>query len=195
MEISERLEKFKEPLNNIVSPEIKAYAKKVIEFLPDYFFEIPASSTGKYHPEYSLGEGGLMRHVLGAIRIAIELFRMGSAGFTQEDKDLMIVALIAHDGWKSGIVQTKYTVTEHPLLAVQALSSNEELMSMLPEEKTTFIFDCIKTHMGRWNKDYKTDEVVLETPVTKYQRFVHMADYLASRKCLIVDFDVVLSKD
>ena len=28
--------------------------KKLISYLPDYFFEIPASSTGKYHPKYAI---------------------------------------------------------------------------------------------------------------------------------------------
>ena len=193
MEVSEKLEKFKEPLSYIKSSENKAFAEKVIETLPDYFFEIPASSTGKYHPAYSLGEGGLLRHTLSAIRIAIELFRLEMWGFKNEDRDLIIIALIAHDGWKSGLVQTQYSVTEHPLLSVKALSSNEVLMAMLPKEKTDFIFDCIKTHMGQWVEDYKTKEVVLEKPSNKHQRFVHFCDYLASRKCLIMDFDIPLS--
>ena len=46
----------------------------------------------------------------------------------------------------------------------------------------------LKTHMGSWTKDYNGEEV-LEAPKTKYQNFVHMCDYLASRKCLLVPFD------
>ena len=42
--------------------------------------------------------------------------------------------------------------------------------------------------MGPWNKDYNGEEV-LEKPHTKYQNFVHMCDYLASRKVLNVEFD------
>lgn len=48
--------------------------------------------------------------------------------------------------------------------------------------------DVIKTHMGIWTKDYNGNEV-LEAPKTKYQNFVHMCDFLASRKCLLVPFD------
>ena len=47
---------------------------------------------------------------------------------------------------------------------------------------------AIKTHMGPWTTDYSGNEV-LERPQTKYQNFVHMCDYLASRKCILVPFD------
>ena len=30
---------------------------------------------------------------------------------------------------------------------------------------------------------------ILEKPRTKYQNFVHMCDYLASRKCILLPFD------
>ena len=41
--------------------------------------------------------------------------------------------------------------------------------------------------MGPWTKDYKGNEV-LPKPVNKYQKFVHMCDYLASRKFLNINF-------
>ena len=42
--------------------------------------------------------------------------------------------------------------------------------------------------MGAWNKDFDGNEV-LPIPRTKYQSFVHMCDYLASRKFINVEFD------
>ena len=42
--------------------------------------------------------------------------------------------------------------------------------------------------MGVWTKDYNGVEV-LEVPKTKYQNFVHMCDYLASKKFLNIPFD------
>ena len=55
-------------------------------------------------------------------------------------------------------------------------------------EDAVFLKEVIKTHMGPWNVDYNGNEV-LEKPQNKYQTFVHMCDYLASRKCLLVPFD------
>ena len=58
----------------------------------------------------------------------------------------------------------------------------------LNEEDAQFISEIIKTHMGPYTRDYNGDEI-LETPKTKYQSFVHMCDYLASRKFLEIRFD------
>ena len=38
---------------------IRETTEKIITELPDYFFRTAASSTGKYHPKYALGDGGL----------------------------------------------------------------------------------------------------------------------------------------
>ena len=58
----------------------------------------------------------------------------------------------------------------------------------LEMEEIEFVCDAIKTHMGPWTTDYDGVEV-LEKPKTKYQNFVHMCDFLASRKFLEVPFD------
>lgn len=159
------------------------------KLLPDYFYEVPASSTGKYHPSYSLGEGGLLRHSKAAMRIGYELLQDPSIGdkYTSDEKDLMLMALLIHDGLKSGNPQEKYTRFDHPILMADYLMDCEESLGLEVEE-IEFLGDVIKTHMGVWTTDYNGNEV-LEKPKTKYQNFVHMCDYLASRKCLLVPFD------
>ncbi|MDD6263530.1 MAG: HD domain-containing protein [bacterium] len=181
--------KFSKELEYIKSEKIKNACQKMIELLPDYFFEVPASSTGKYHPEYALGEGGLLRHTKAAVRIAYELLNDPCIGdkYTQDEKDLMIMALILHDGLKSGLNHEKYTRFDHPILIADYIMDNEEELGLGVEE-IEFLCDAVKTHMGSWTTDYNGVEV-LEKPKTKYQNFVHMCDYLASRKCLLVPFD------
>ena len=65
-------EQFKKELNYINNSRIKKSLIIMINKLPDYFFEVPASSTGKYHPKFALGEGGLVRHTKVAVRLAHE---------------------------------------------------------------------------------------------------------------------------
>ena len=48
----------------------------------------------------------------------------------------------------------------------------------------------ISSHMGIWNKDFNDNEV-LPIPKDKYERFVHMCDYLSSKKFINVEFDDV----
>ena len=176
-------------LNYIKSSRIKKACEEMVKLLPDYFFEIPASSTGKYHPEYALGEGGLLRHTKAAVRIAVELLSdpLISNKYKPDEQDLMIMGLILHDGLKLGLEREKYTRFDHPILMADYIIDNEEKLDLEVEE-IEFLTDVIKTHMGIWTTDYNGVEV-LEKPVTKYQNFVHMCDYLASRKCLLLPFD------
>ncbi len=181
--------KFSRELEYINSDKVKKACQEMIKLLPDYFFEIPASSTGKYHPEYALGEGGLLRHSKAAARIGHELLEDPSIGdkYTALEKDLMIMALMLHDGLKNGLTHEKYTRFDHPILMADYIMDNEDKLDLdIPEIE--FICDVIKTHMGNWTTDYNGVEV-LEKPKTKYQNFVHMCDYLASRKCILLPFD------
>lgn len=163
--------------------------KYLISQLPDYFFEIPASSTGKYHPKYTLGDRGLVRHTKGAVRIAYELLSNPTIGdkYTTREKDLMIMSLIIHDGLKSGKEKSKYTKVEHPLLVCDFIKDHMDNLS-LEDDDIDFMCEVISSHMGPWNKDFDGNEV-LPVPKTKYQNFVHMCDYLASRKALLFEFD------
>lgn len=184
-----REEIFKIELGYIKSERIRNACIEMLKVLPEYFFEIEASSTGKYHPNYALGNAGLVRHTKAAVRIAYELLGDACIGdkYTQDEKDLMIMALILHDGVKSGVPKEKYTRFDHPIMMGQMIMDNEDNMELEMEE-IEFLDDAIKTHMGPWTTDYNGVEV-LERPKTKYQNFVHMCDFLASRKFLEVPFD------
>lgn len=181
--------KFEKELSYFKIDKVRKACIATLKLLPEYFFEVPASSTGKYHPEYALGDGGLLRHSKAAMRIGYELLSNPAIGdkYTEKEKDLMLMALLIHDGLKSGNPKEKYTRFDHPLLMADFLMDNEEALGLEVEE-IEFLGDVIKTHMGVWTKDYNGVEV-LEKPQTKYQNFVHMCDYLASRKCILVPFD------
>ena len=109
-------EPFKTELSYIKNDNNKENGNILINMLPDYFYEVPASSTGKYHPEFSLGTGGLVRHVKFAVRLAKDLLDNQCIGdkYTDNEKDIMIFTLILHDGLKSGLVYNRYTKAEHP---------------------------------------------------------------------------------
>lgn len=180
---------FYDEINYIKDESLRKSLGKLIELLPNYFFKEPAASTGKYHPKYAQGEGGLLRHTKAAVRIGYELLQDLSISkkYTDHEKDLMLIALLLHDGFKKGLVEERYTRFDHPLIAAKIILDNASEVG-LSKEDATFISDAIKTHMGDYTVDYSGNEV-LEKPHTKYQNFVHMCDFLASRKCLILPFD------
>ena len=122
---------FKKEYSYIKDINIKKDLKYLVSILPDYFFEIPASSTGKYHPSFSLGDGGLVRHTKVAVRIAHELLITETFGqaFTEHEKDLIIMALVLHDGVKCGIPESKFTRADHPLLFSKLIMENKDKLS------------------------------------------------------------------
>lgn len=182
-------EYFTKELSCIKSDKVKKALIHMIRCLPDYFFMVAASSTGKYHPKYALGEGGLLRHTKAAFRIGYELLSDPLIGdkYTDMEKDLMLMGLLLHDGLKHGREESKYVLFNHPILMADYIEEQKDQLELSDQERE-FVKDVIKTHMGSWTKDYQGIEV-LEKPKTKYQNFVHMCDYLASRKCILLPFD------
>ena len=158
----------------------------LIELLPDYFFKIPASSTGKYHPKFASTEHGLVKHTKVAVRIAYDLFET-SETFTDKEKDIIIMALIMHDGLKKGLKEEEYTRFDHPLLVSKLIMEHSKELKMNIDD-VRLMCQMIESHMGKWNTN-KYSKVVLPIPNNKYERFVHMCDYLASRSYLNVKFD------
>ena len=187
--MSKKTDSFKTEVNYIKNEKYKKAANELIDLLPDYFFQVAASSTGKYHPAFSLGEGGLLRHTKALVRIGIELMNNESLNhnFTDDEKDLLIISMIMHDGLKHGLTESKYTKFEHPLIVCDYIKDNKDKLS-LSDDEIKFITKAISSHMGQWNTSPYSD-VVLPLPKDKYQRFVHMCDYLASRKFLDIKFN------
>ena len=92
-----------------------------------------------------------------------------------------------HDGLKSGLIKQKYTQVDHPLLVSNYIKDNKEKLS-LTDNEILALTNMIESHMGIWNKDFNGNEV-LPIPVNKYQKFVHMCDFLASKKFIEVKFN------
>ena len=127
----DKVKTFEKELEYIVDDNIKESAKTMIELLPDYFFHEAASSTGKYHPSYALGDGGLVRHTKAAVRVAYELLSDPAIGdkYTRSEKDVVIMSLILHDGLKRGLKEEKYTRFDHPILMANYVLENKDKLS------------------------------------------------------------------
>ncbi|MCI5521776.1 MAG: hypothetical protein MR411_04145 [Tenericutes bacterium] len=180
---------FNNELELIKNDRLRRSCEVLLNELPDYFYEIPASSTGKYHPKFALGEGGLVRHTKVAVRIAYEIIKTQSIGnvFTDDEKDLILISLMLHDGLKEGFPKEKYTKFDHPILAANFVKDKANLTELTSEE-VKLISTNISSHMGEWNKSDYSD-ITLPLPKNKYQKMVHMCDLLASRKFINVEFD------
>ena len=190
---------FNTELNYINDDTIRESAKYLLDRLPDYFYVMPASTSGRFHPQFSLGEGGLVRHTKAAVRIAVELFKnniFNTFEYGEHTQDLIIMALLLHDGFKQGNIDTGHTAFDHPLLSAEFIFSNIRNLPM-NQIDTLQVRRLVASHMGPWNTD-KTGKKVLPIPRRDDEIFVHLCDYLASRNFLnvcFIDNEIVDSVD
>lgn len=187
-------ELLKEYFDSIQDENVKKFMEQCIETIPEYWYTVPASSTGKYHPNYALGNGGLMRHTIALLRFFNRLVRntMYGSPFTNREMDLLRVACLMHDSRKSGSDEdfaiSKYTKFDHPILAANVVRSIET--EYITVEEKEMIANAIESHMGQWNVDtYGKSKVELPLPTNKYQKIVHLVDYLAAQRGIEVMFD------
>lgn len=184
---------FTEELEFIRDEKLRDFIQFCLESAPNFFYEMPASTTGKYHPSYSLGVGGLVRHTKAAVKIAVDLLNLQqNAELKERSGDLIISALILHDVHKKESENSIYTAFEHPLLASafvrkKAIAAHLDLDSPKLYQDVLFMCSMIESHMGQWNTD-RQGMVVMPLPETEEAKFVHTCDYLASRKYLEVKF-------
>lgn len=215
MTLSERVHLFQPELSYFSNDIIREFAIECLGHLPEYFFHVPASSTGKYHPSYALGEGGLVRHTKAAMNI---LYSLHQSGILQYDAnqynldydqlgDACLLALLLHDGFKSGYPDDYsspqpsgkgYTVHEHPIIASEFV--REQISAFMENydigaDDLTIIEEAIAaiaSHMGKWTIS-KFSRVILPSPdVGDWgAKVVHICDLLASRKMLEFNFSAV----
>lgn len=185
----DRIKLFNMELKYIKDEKLRNDAEILINLLPDYFFEEGASSTGKYHPSFTVGKLGLVKHVKAACKFAYELLENPIIGknYTDREKDLIIIALLFHDGVKYGFKKENYTRFEHALLAVEFIENNLDKLSM-SDDDFQVLSKTIASHMGPWNTN-NYSEIKLPIPESPIEKFVHMCDYLASRKFIDIAFD------
>ena len=172
-------------ISTIKEEDIRLFAICLLVKVPEYFFSVAASSSGKYHPMNDLGEGGLVRHSISVKKMLDHLMEPnGYYDFTERQKDLLRVAALFHDCFKSG-TQEQYqenihTKHLHPLYAHNFIIT-ESIVNKFPYEDAKYIADAVISHMGQWNTSWREDGV-LPLPKTPEQKILHLADYLSSRK-------------
>lgn len=170
--------------SNIKTERIRDFALVLSSKAPDYFFVVPGSSSGKYHPASDLGEGGLIRHSINVMKILDYIMCLEQCVFTAEQKDLLRVAALFHDSLKSGSQEQydakPFTKHLHPLYAADFVRLTAKEVEF-NESDAEFIASAISTHMGEWTTS-KYERGILPKPSSSYQKSLHLADYLASRK-------------
>lgn len=183
MKTQERIQLFSNELNSIKNDKLRQFAICLLENAPDYFFSVPASSSGKYHPDFAREVGGLVKHTKCVIFFS--QCNAQSFNFDDEEQDLIIIAALAHDIKKQGNNDTgKHTLWEHPRLASEyIMQMYNKYNDLISKEKAKKISDAIISHMGKWAHmpEYTKNKEVFPMPKNIFEMALQSADYIASR--------------
>lgn len=166
----------------ITNDQVQRFTRSCFQHAPDYFWEIPASSSGRYHPAWALGESGLFRHTIAVMYLCKEL---GSTfGLTETDKDLAVCAGAIHDTFKYGRNYQVEDIALHPFFP-RPYYKDRNLdpcpYALLPPNTYDVVMKAVEAHMGDIAHGTWTT-VAKVKPETPLEQVVHLADYISSRK-------------
>lgn len=177
---------FRFEISHIGSEKLASFVTACLLRAPDYFYTMPASTTGNYHPAYCFGEGGLVRHVKASVAIAIDLLRLEQYGRKYINRDLVLAALILHDIVKKDPVKNE-TAFLHPLLGADFVENMVKECDEDIQKQAKEIARLIRSHMGQWTTSDHCPGITLPKPQQLDEQFVHLCDYLASRQDITVE--------
>jgi hypothetical protein len=187
----EKIALFEKEIEYMEIEDIKEFFKRAITLVPDYIFEVPASSSGSFHSVLECGFGGLVYHKRSVAKIANYLvnLRQYKSKLNDVERDCVICAALLHDCLKHGPEnKTGYSVHDHPLQAAEFIRKDNRLDGILNQDIRCLIADAIASHSGEWTTS-KRSKVVLPSPQTLLQELVHLSDYIASRGDIHILFD------
>lgn len=183
MDIQEKIAYFAPEIAKISDKELQeALTIFLTEEVPEYFWTTPASSSGRFHPAISLGEGGLIRHTKAVTQIAIELAEFYSDGKPHPSfTNTVIVASILHDSFKYGLTgsDTKEGVTAFKNHGQVAGTAWENFCYRYDYVFLNPIAEAIGGHMTKWGGMTHITRMKSNTA-----KIVATADYIASRRFL-----------
>lgn len=170
--MNKAIEYFESELGAIPDADIREWTARALQYAPDEFMLMPASLSGKYHPEDERGECGKALHTKRAFRTLLTLFDSYGA-FTDEAKSLCMSAILLHD-----VCYNEQTGKYHPL-AVRPYYRVKLGRRFVNEYST--IFDIIEAHSGKWS--------VFDTlrPNSPEESIVHLADNIAAKLHILLN--------
>ena len=175
---------FAREIGLIENKDLQNFVKMYFDnYVGDWFFSVGASSTGRFHPNFTKGEGGLIRHTKSVVLFCEELLRLNTYAYMRNIyKDYARVACLLHDTCKYGTENLdKSCYKNHGALAADRVSKVWE--EFFNEPCPDMLTMAIRSHMGQWTENKE------DRPFTNLDRLVHLADYIASRS--FIDIPII----
>lgn len=177
MAVNLSIEQFRSELQLIEDKSIRDFTEYALSKAPAYFWINPSSSSGKYHPPQSNGQGGLVRHTKAVVYFANKLCEVYSS--VGQERDCIIAACILHDIVKYG-TGLPHTTKTH----------DAEGATFVRQHARDFVFDpvlaeniaCgVEWHMGKWTKRSDGKTRVFPERYLAIEKIVHLADVISAQ--------------
>jgi hypothetical protein len=194
---------FAEELGKIKDESIREFVLQCFDVAAPYFWERAASSSGKYHPEFTLGSGGLAKHVRYACywydQLSRAILHDGKGGneidpWVEVDGqkvnlyDIGMGALLVHDCVKDGDPARTIPKAAHKIGGYHGVEMMEAIRERVLPGKTATVAQMlvmygVAAHMGRWTIPFDFSPFRLKgSAARKLALLVHLGDYCASRR-------------
>ena len=173
---------FQPLLDKFETDEMRLYCADMIKQIPDYIFDIPSSTSGKYHNKTQCKPHGQVYHIIMFAEILNYLLALkcNQEKFkSAQQRDAMRCVPIFHDALKCGTDGGGFTVHEHPMLAGEWVRTSEIEHDVEYRVKEAIARMC-ERHSGEWTSSKKS-KTVLPEPENEMEKLIHMCDILSSR--------------
>ena len=173
---------FQPLLDKFETDRMRLYCADMIKQIPDYIFDMPSSTSGKYHNKTQCQQHGQVYHIIMFAEIAN--YRLALKGNREkfksaEQRDAIRCTAYFHDALKLGNNGSSYSVFDHPLLAAEWVR-NTVVEHDIEQKIKDVIADMCAAHSGEFCTS-KRSSIVLPEPKNAMELFVHECDILSSR--------------
>ena len=173
---------FQPLLDKFETEEMRLYCTDMIKLIPDYIFDMPSSTSGKYHNKTQCQPHGQIYHIIMFAEILNYLLALkcNKEKFKSAvQRDAMRCLPYLHDAMKCGLNGLTCTVHEHPMLAGQWIRETH-VEHDIDDKVKEAIARMAERHSGEWTTSKKS-KVILPEPENEMERLIHMCDILSSR--------------
>jgi hypothetical protein len=173
---------FQPLLDKFETEQIRLYCTDMIKQIPDYIFDMPSSTSGKYHNKTQCQQHGQIYHILMFAEILnyrLDLKCNKERFKSEEQRDAMRCVPIFHDAIKCGWNGSAYTVHDHPMLA-GAWVREAKVEHDIDDKAKEAIARMCERHSGEWVSSKKS-KIILPEPENAMEVMIHECDILSSR--------------
>lgn len=173
---------FQPLLDKFETESMRLYCIDMIKQIPDYIFDMPSSTSGKYHNATQCQPHGQIYHILMFAEILnyrLDLKCNRERFKSEVQRDAMRCVPIFHDAIKCGWSGSTFTVHDHPMLA-GAWVREAYVEHDIDEKAKEAIARMCERHSGEWTTSKKS-KVVLPEPENTMEIMIHECDILSSR--------------